>query len=148
MARAAMLTLGAALLASSAAGIAVRDRSKLTAADDVAALQQLSRRSAQVPSDPARLAAAAPAAAALQDDPSLRRAADGQVLWPPPEGPGERYGAAPAPPVSFDGRGRALPVVSDIVIPCVGGQTCYVKDSHGAAALPGPNIWAGHNAFV
>lgn len=146
MARAVAQALGVVAAISCAAGIAVRDRSKLTAADDVAALQQLSRRSAPVPTDPA--APPSTPAAVLKDDPSLRRAADGQVLWPPPGGPGERYGAPPAPPLSFDGRGRALPVISDIVIPCVGGQTCYVKDSHGTAALPGPNIWAGHNAFV
>lgn len=80
--------------------------------------------------------------------PPLRRAADGQVAWPPPPGEiGTPITAAP-PPVSFDSRGRALPVVADRTIPCPGGQTCFVRDSRGGWLLPGPNVWDAGPSFV
>jgi predicted molibdopterin-dependent oxidoreductase YjgC len=39
-------------------------------------------------------------------------------------------------------------VTSNIVINLPNGEGCYVKDSGGAAELPGPNIWVGSSDFV
>jgi hypothetical protein len=50
--------------------------------------------------------------------------------------------------VSLCGLGVRAAVTSDIVINLPNGEGCYVKDSGGAAELPGPNIWVGSSDFV
>lgn len=91
--------------------------------------------------------AAAKKAEGTGGTPHLRRLEDGQIAWPQSDDLGPKITAAP-PPVSYDGRGRALPVIADKTMPCPGGRTCFVRDSKGAWLLPGPNLWDPGDKFI